>query len=88
MTGTLTLNNSTFLDLNTQDLFDITGGWTASQWIIGTCTVVGGIIGIAAGAGVCGALGVEAGSVTGYAICGVIGIVTSGVSNKVASSII
>lgn len=88
MTGTLVLNNSSFVELTNADMMLVDGGFTAEQWIRGTCVVVGAVVGTVAGAGVCSVIGVKAGSVAGIAICSAMGIASGYGANKVGEKII
>jgi len=55
---------------------------------MGTCVVVGAVVGTVAGAGVCSVIGVKAGSVAGIAICSAMGIASGYGASKVGEKII
>lgn len=81
----MVLNQFNVLDNDQLEL--INGGFTSAQWIVGTCTVVGAVVGTVAGGGVCGVVGVKAGSAAGIAICSAVGIASGYVGTKIGDAI-
>lgn len=81
----ITINQ--FKEMSDMQLELVNGGFTAEQWIVGTCTVVGAVAGTLAGPGVCSVVGVKAGSAAGILICSAVGIGTGYVGGKVGAYI-
>ncbi len=69
------------------ELLEVDGGLSTTQWITGACAFAGLVIGTAIGGPVCGFVGVKVSSVVGTTICVGIGAVTSAVAGAVGHAI-
>lgn len=81
-----------FMEMDNLQLQLVNGGATAEQWIVGTCTVAGAIIGGALGTAIGGPVGTAIGGKLGSAVSTGIGVVVSAgvsyVANKTSAAII
>ena len=87
----MTLNMGAFEALDQQELFAVDGGWTAEQWIVGACTVVGAAVGFAIGGPIGAAVGAKCGAYGAFATAVVTIAIDVGcgyVGNRVANAII
>ena len=92
----LALNTGTFEVLDYSELFAVDGGWTAQQWIVGACTVVGLVVGYAVGLALAGPIagavtptyGASAGAAAGAAVNIAASYVCGAIATKTAQRII
>ena len=83
----MTLKMNAFESLTMEEMMAVDGGGVAYWAIVGSCTVVGAVVGTVVGAGICTAVGAKTGSAVGIAICASAGIACGAAATAVGNRI-